>query len=229
MKYFLYSTIALLSLTSNQANAQQSVEPIDLSIVTKSLAVSQKISQKALSILNTTSFFKNATSKPIFSIENCTAIQFKFSQILETDVESITNLTLFSFIEDWWGTRYRYGGTTKRGIDCSAFTGFLLKEVYGKLMPRTARAQYAECEKLTRDELQEGDLVFFNTTGGVSHVGVYLADGFFAHSCSSKGVTINNLEESYYKSRFLKGGRPTETETTTDDIVVPDEDNSDAG
>lgn len=229
MKYLLYSTIALLSLTSNQANAQQSVEPIDLSIVTKSLALSQKISQKALSILNTTSFFKNATSKPIFSIENCTAIQFKFSQILETDVESITNLTLFSFIEDWWGTRYRYGGTTKRGIDCSAFTGLLLKEVFGKLVPRTAREQYADCEKLGREELQEGDLVFFNTTGGVSHVGVYLTDGFFAHSCSSKGVSINNLEEAYYKKRFIKGGRPTDIEISAEDIIVPDEDNSDAG
>lgn len=208
MRYLLYSTIALLSLTSNQLNAQSISDPVDLSIVTKSLTISQRLSQSAMNILGTTIVFNFTKAKPIFSIENCSAIQFKFSQLLQTNVENITNLSLFGFIDEWWATRYRYGGTTKRGIDCSAFTGLLLREVYGRLMPRTAREQYAACEKLDESELQEGDLVFFNTTGGVSHVGIYLSDGFFAHSCSSKGVSINNLQETYYKSRFIKGGRP---------------------
>jgi len=53
----------------------------------------------------------------------------------------------------------------------------------------------------------EGDLVFFNTRGGVSHVGVYLGDGYFVHSSSSAGVTINSLNESYYSRKFIGGGR----------------------
>lgn len=222
MRYLLYATLFLLSVTSKNVMAQSARQQIDLSIVTKSLTISQNVSQRALGILKNTSLFNFTNAKPIFSIENCTAIQFKFSQLLQTNVENITNLTLFGVIDEWWGTRYRYGGTTKRGIDCSAFTGLLLKEVYGRLMPRTAREQFAACEKLDQDELTEGDLVFFNTTGGVSHVGLYLGDGYFAHSCSSKGVSINNLEETYYKSRFIRGGRPMEEEKVEKNMIMDD-------
>ncbi len=116
-------------------------------------------------------------------------------------------MQLYSFIEEWWATRYRYGGTTKNGVDCSAYVGTLVNEVYGFEVPRTARAQYSICEKINKEDLQEGDLVFFNTTGGVSHVGLYLGDGYFTHSSCSHGVTISNLEEKYYSKKFIGGGR----------------------
>ena len=140
--------------------------------------------------------------------ELCSPLQFKYAEILNRDVESLTNLSLFSFIDEWWGTRYRYGGTTKKGIDCSSFTGLLMNNVFGLNLPRTAREQYAACTRLTKDEMAEGDLVFFNTRGGVSHVGVYLGDGYFVHSSCSSGVTISNLDEAYYHKRFIAGGRP---------------------
>ena len=140
-------------------------------------------------------------------IEQVCAVQFKYAQLLNRDVESANNLSLYNFIDDWWETRYRYGGTTKSGIDCSAFTGLLLKQVYASDIPRTAREQFNVCEKLDRAELTEGDLVFFNTRGGVSHVGVYLGDGYFVHASTSNGVTINNLEDDYYSARFLGGGK----------------------
>lgn len=139
--------------------------------------------------------------------ELCTSIQFKYAQILNRDVEFVNNLNLYNFIDDWWATRYRYGGTTRRGIDCSSYTGKLLNEVYGLNVPRTAREQYRVSARVNRMDLQEGDLVFFNTRGGVSHVGIYLGDGFFTHSSSSKGVTINNLDESYYSKKYIGAGR----------------------
>ncbi len=142
--------------------------------------------------------------------EQCKAIHFKFALLLNREVESITNTELFRFINEWWGTRYRYGGTTKKGIDCSAFTGLLMSSVFAFQLPRTARAQYAMCEKLNRAALEEGDLVFFNTRGGISHTGVYLGDGYFVHASSSVGVTISNLEETYWNRRFIKGGRISE-------------------
>jgi hypothetical protein len=140
-------------------------------------------------------------------IEKLSGIQFKYAMMMNVDVESLKNLSLFGFIEDWFGTRYRLGGTTKKGIDCSALTGSLLLAVYGFAMPRTAKQQYDATEHIKKEELKEGDLVFFNTHGGVSHVGLYLENNYFVHASSSNGVTISNLEDKYYEKRFICGGR----------------------
>ncbi len=140
------------------------------------------------------------------SIESFSPLQFKYAMLLDVNVESLKNISLLAFIDDWFGTRYRFGGTTKRGIDCSALTSALLLAVYGFNMPRTAREQYRATEHIGRDELKEGDLVFFNTRGGVSHVGIYLGNDHFLQA-SSHGVTISSLDEHYYKKRFICGGR----------------------
>jgi hypothetical protein len=142
------------------------------------------------------------------TIENCTPLQFKYAQLMDLDVEVLTNTKLYTVIEDWWATRYHYGGTTKKGIDCSAFTGILINEVFGLVLPRTAREQYAQCEKIdNRENLLEGDLVFFNTRGGVSHTGVYLGNGCFVHSSVHAGVTINSLNDDYYNRKYIGGAR----------------------
>jgi hypothetical protein len=139
--------------------------------------------------------------------EACKTYQFKYALLLNREVESISNSRLFQFIEEWWDTRYRYGGTTKSGIDCSAFTSLLMAEVFQKNLPRTAKEQYSIAQKIDDSELAEGDLVFFNTRGGVSHVGVYLSEGYFVHASTSTGITINNLTESYYQKRYLRAAR----------------------
>ena len=141
------------------------------------------------------------------NIEMATSLQFKYAQLLNRNVEFIINSSLFSFIDEWWATRYRYGGTSKKGIDCSAFTSLLMSTVFAVKLPRTAREQYNESEKVNRDEMAEGDLVFFNTRGGVSHVGVYLCDYYFVHASTNQGVVISSLEEPYYEKRFIGGGR----------------------
>ncbi|MDQ2720547.1 MAG: NlpC/P60 family protein [Bacteroidota bacterium] len=145
--------------------------------------------------------------KNLSMIEKFSAIQFKYAMILNVDVESLKNLSLFGFIEDWFGTHYHLGGTTKRGIDCSALTGGLLLAVYGFAMPRTARQQYDATEHIKKENLKEGDLVFFNTHGGVSHVGLYLENNYFVHASQSQGVTISSLQDRYYSKRFICGGR----------------------
>jgi lipoprotein Spr len=133
-------------------------------------------------------------------------LQFKYAMMMNVDVESLKNISLLGFIDNWFGTRYKLGGTTKRGIDCSALTGALLLAVYGFNLPRTARQQYDATDHIDKDELQEGDLVFFNTHGGVSHVGVYLENDYFLHA-STHGVTISSLDDHYYAKRFICGGR----------------------
>jgi len=141
-------------------------------------------------------------------IEHLSALQFKYAMMMDVDVESLKNLSLLGFIDEWFGTRYRLGGSSKRGIDCSALTGALLLAVYGFNLPRTAREQYQVTEHIDRDELQEGDLVFFNTHGGVSHVGVYLENNYFFQA-STHGVKISSLDDRYYSKRFICGGRVT--------------------
>lgn len=145
------------------------------------------------------------------AIEKFSALQFKYAMMLNVDVESLKNVSLLGFIDEWFGTKYRYGGTTKKGIDCSALSGALLLAVYGFNMPRTARQQYEATDHISKDELKEGDLVFFNTRGGVSHVGVYLDNSYFVEA-SSHGVKISSLDDHYYAKRFICGGRVTESE-----------------
>jgi lipoprotein Spr len=141
------------------------------------------------------------------SIETLSSTQFKYAMMMDVDVEELTNKDLYRFIDDWYGTHYRMGGTTKKGIDCSAFSGTLMSSIYTFSVPRTAREQYKICERLDKENLMTGDLVFFNTRGGVSHVGVFLANNRFVHASSSKGITISNLNDSYYSKRFISGGR----------------------
>ncbi|MGG9972222.1 C40 family peptidase [Ferruginibacter sp. SUN002] len=150
-------------------------------------------------------------------LEDCAAWQFKYAMMLDVEVESLTNSKLYAYIDEWWATRYRYGGSTKAGVDCSAFSGGLMNNVYSVTVPRTARDQYAASEKIERADLKEGDLVFFNTRGGVSHVGVYLGNNYFVHSSTSDGVTISSLNENYYNSRFISGGRIKATAEKTEE------------
>ena len=150
------------------------------------------------------------------AIESCSSMQFKYALLMNTEVENLSNSALYGFIDEWWGTHYRYGGTTKKGVDCSAYTGYLLQSVYGLKLPRTAKEQFAVTQRVSREDLIEGDLVFFNTRGGVSHVGVYLGNNYFTHSSSHGGVTISSLEEDYYSKKYIGGGRVIEE-------VIPEE------
>jgi lipoprotein Spr len=139
-------------------------------------------------------------------IENASKIQIKYALLLDTEVEQLQNESLYAGIDEWLGTRYRLGGTTKDGIDCSAFVQIIYVTQFGISIPRTAREQYDATSRISRTELKEGDLVFFNTQGGVSHVGLYLQNNKFVHA-SSSGVTISDLFEPYWERRFIGVGR----------------------
>jgi hypothetical protein len=107
------------------------------------------------------------------------------------------------------GTRYRWGGTTPAGFDCSGFTGYVYSR-NGKSLPRTASEQSKQGQKVSRDGLKEGDLVFFKTTRSdrVSHVGIYVGEGKFVHASSGGGrVRVNNLSDDYYSKRFAGARR----------------------
>ena len=108
------------------------------------------------------------------------------------------------------GVRYRFGGTTKKGIDCSGFTKAVLKKAKNKNLPRTAAKQASIGKHVPRKKLRKGDLVFFKNTykRGISHVGIYLGNNKFIHASSgAHKVTISSLNKKYYKKHYAGARR----------------------
>ena len=110
----------------------------------------------------------------------------------------ISSTKVVSVASSVMGTKYVYGGTTSKGFDCSGFIGYVYKQV-GVSLPRTSAGMYATGTTVSKKNLKAGDLVFFNTSGkGVSHAGIYIGNGKFVHSSSSKGVSIAKINDPYY-------------------------------
>ncbi|MGF6109676.1 C40 family peptidase [Pseudomonas frederiksbergensis] len=111
------------------------------------------------------------------------------------------------------GTRYRFGGTSEAGFDCSGFIGYLFREEAGMNLPRSTREMInVDAPLVSRNNLKPGDLLFFATNGRrgrVSHAGIYLGDDQFIHSSSRKsgGVRVDNLGDSYWSKTFIEAKR----------------------
>jgi len=211
MKNLMFIVVATIFGSTISAKAQgqtalKFIEGIELKPVVSEFSTT--LPKPEVTVISSTAKpVKNAVTAAVLSTEACGKIQFKYAQLMDIEIESVVNFTLFQFIEEWWNTSYRYGGNGKNGIDCSALTGLLFSSVYGISLPRTSREQYAKSEKVKREDLTEGDLVFFNTRGGVSHVGVYLTNEYFVHASTSNGVTISSLNDNYYSKKYIGGGR----------------------
>jgi lipoprotein Spr len=146
---------------------------------------------------------------PAISPEMLYELQFKYAILLDVPVEELMDHKLIEFLENWYGTRYRMGGRDKTGVDCSAFVQSFMSSMYGIAVPRTSQEQYQQSQRIKKDELKEGDLVFFKTQRrkGISHVGVYLRNNKFVHASTSSGVMISDLGEEYFARRYAGCGR----------------------
>ena len=117
-------------------------------------------------------------------------------------------------IEKVLGVRYLTAGTTTKGFDCSGFTRYIFAQLDIDLS-HSSKVQVTEGEKVAQDDLKAGDLVFFNTgrsgsantVANISHVGIYVGDGYFVHSASNSGVTKSKLSEKYYAHRYVTARR----------------------
>ena len=135
------------------------------------------------------------------------SIAEKYSQMLGVDEDAIQNGRLYAFIEQWMGTPYKFGGLDKDGIDCSGLAFLLEQQVYGINIPRMTSQQVTIIKRKYEEELQEGDLVFFDYDGKkFSHVGIYLQNGYYVHASSTKGVIIVKLHDPYTYKYFSRCG-----------------------
>ena len=125
--------------------------------------------------------------------------------------ESAGKSRLLRVVESYLGVPYKWGGTTRRGMDCSAFARAIYRETYGIELPRTSRQMYRLGQQVPAlSRLQPGDLVFFSNTyagPGISHVGVYIGHNRFAHASSSQGGVITGLDAPYFQKRYAGARR----------------------
>lgn len=117
---------------------------------------------------------------------------------------------LSTFVMEWYGVKYRLGGSTKMGIDCSQFTKKLYWDVYSKKLGNNCAEQWKETKRILKDSLTTGDIVFFRSNLSPSgwHCGLYLGNGTFAHAANKKeGVKISSLSEPRYLKSYKGAGR----------------------
>lgn len=139
-------------------------------------------------------------NKAIYNATNQTNIQKDFSVI------TIENQLLQQY-QEWKNTKYKYGGTTKNGVDCSAFVQNTFQSKFNIRLPRTTKLQVNVGEEIEIEDLKTGDLVFFKTGYNQRHVGIYLSNGDFLHASTKNGVTISNLNNPYYSRNFWTAKR----------------------
>lgn len=132
------------------------------------------------------------------------------SIILGVDINMEDNHKLYFESAKWIGTPYKEGGDSALGTDCSGLTFQIFQKVYNIQLPRNTEELKKKCHKISKNKLQEGDLVFFSSNRSknmVAHVGIYLKKGQFIHASSSNGVIISHLNEKYYAKHWISGGR----------------------
>lgn len=133
----------------------------------------------------------------------------KYSKKLGVSFDGTEDKELIMAVDKWLGTRYKWGGCSRSGIDCSCFVQAVYRDVYGVELNRTSKAIfYNDLVPVRKKELRQGDIICFKMKGSrISHIGIYLKNNKFAHVIRKGGVTIGDLSSAYYKKRFFGAGR----------------------
>jgi cell wall-associated NlpC family hydrolase len=156
----------------------------------------------------TTSTFSQKTNLSEVSLESLSSSIAGFVTPTDLHVTKDRDQVMYKVIE-YLNTPYLWGGTSKHGIDCSGFIQAVMYQALGVSLPRTSYEQSNVGVDVAREDLKFGDLLFFDTRGRgrVSHVAMYVGDGYFVHSGSKTGVAVASLDSEFYSRVFLKAKR----------------------
>ncbi|MCK9611667.1 MAG: NlpC/P60 family protein [Bacteroidales bacterium] len=150
----------------------------------------------------------NIVSKLPIEKKTESAFYSRYSEKLGVKLTGTEDKKLLSYIAEWLGAPYKYGGSTIHGTDCSGMVLAVYRDVYSISLFRSSADQIKNVVPIEKNKLKAGDLVFFKINGDkVSHVGIYIAEDKFIHSSTKRGVVINSLNDEYYKKYFFTGGR----------------------
>lgn len=114
---------------------------------------------------------------------------------------------LYTQYNNWRGTPYKYGGLSLQGVDCSGFIYKSYRSVFNISLPRSTQEQIKRGKRVYINELRAGDLIFFKTGYKTHHVGIYVENGKFMHASSSRGVTLSNVKNGYWREHYWQARR----------------------
>lgn len=145
--------------------------------------------------------------RPNIDVEDPPKTDIIDNRNIQLQENSIGN-KIANFANNLVGKPYAFGSTGPNSFDCSGFVFYVYKS-FNINLPRTSQAQAYVGQRVNKDDLRPGDLVFSNTYSSLSHVGIYLGNGKFVHSANyGTGVTISDINGGYYGSRYAWSTRP---------------------
>mgnify|MGYP003082997573 CR=1 FL=1 len=161
---------------------------------------------------NTGIYSISANNKEQVIIDKMTELRKKHERIAKSGTASekrtaVAEKKLLVSYSKWKDTKYAWGGDSKKGIDCSALTRRIYREVYGHELPRVSTQQAQTGKKVSSKNLKAGDIVFFKPEGRTNHTAVYVGNSLFINASSSKGVVMSSLKSPYWGKYFKYGVR----------------------
>ena len=205
-KIFLLLPIALLFTACSNKESQVNLNENKTNEITLSYGEYKKLYEaKNKKVKN----LPIANYEPIITPKEYKKLLFNDQAEVATEstaTPKIKKQAFMDFYSEWKDVRYKMGGTSKSGIDCSGFTQKVYKEKFGVSLPRTTVTQVDLGVEVKKSELIPGDLVFFKTSKTDKHVGVYVGNGEFLHA-SIKGIQFTKLDKPFYKKNYWTSRR----------------------
>jgi len=161
-----------------------------------------------LSFLIISIFLSACSSKKTISYSKKTKLikHKKIPKKLSKNINYKTKV-LYDEYKKWLGTKYKYGGNSLKGVDCSSFVQQVYYNAFGLYIPRTTKEQAKIGKKINKSELKSGDMIFFKTGWNVKHVGIIIENGKFIHTSTKYGVTTSSVQNPYWKSNYWQSRR----------------------